>query len=380
MADGSYDAIVVGLGAMGAAACDHLARRGLRVLGLEQFDIPHELGSSHGSSRVIRLAYFEDPRYVPLARRSFDLWRDLERRAGEPLLVMTGGLDIAPRDSTELRNVTEGLTRNRLAFERLDAAEVRRRFPALQIPADHAAIWQADTGVLNPERGIVGHVESAMAAGAECHARETVAGWTADGNGVTVATDRGRYTARRLVLTVGPWTAGLLADLGAALWVERQVQCWFQPQSPADFSVGRLPVFVHHMADGVWYGIPIQGRPGVKVSRHHGGARVSATEIDRTPTRADEADVRRYIRRCLPGADGPVMAMKVCMYTNSPDGHFIIDRHPQHPNVLLACGFSGHGYKFAPVVGEVLANLATDQAVDPAMALFSLSRLSVNWK
>jgi len=360
---------------MGAAACCHLSRRGARVLGLEQFDIPHDLGSSHGSSRVIRLAYFEDPRYVPLVRRAFEHWHALEAAEDERLVVMTGGLDLAHRDSTELRNVEEGLRQNQLAFERLDAAEVRRRFPALRPPADHHGIWQADTGFILPERGIIAHVHAAQQAGADCRAREAVLSWRAGDGRVSVQTDRGEYSARQLILTAGAWLPTIAPEFSRSLWIERQVQAWFQPRDIEPFRVGRLPIFVHHLPEGTWYGLPHHGRPGVKISRHHGGTRTSANDVIRTPTRADEEDVRRYLRQCLPDADGPVMAMKVCLYTNSPDGHFVIDRHPRHPEVLVAGGFSGHGYKFAPVVGEILADLFERGRTELAIELFRASRL-----
>jgi sarcosine oxidase len=347
------------------------------VLGLEQFDIPHEQGSSHGSSRVIRLAYFEDPRYVPLVRRAFDQWRELERAANERLLVMTGGLDIGPRESAEIRNVQAGLTQHQIPFETLTADDLRRRFPALKPADDHVAVFQADTGFLMPERGIIAHLEAAMSAGADCRAREAVTQWSAAGDRVDVVTARGRYEARRLVITAGPWLCKLVSDLGASLRVERQVQAWFRPGRPEEFAVGRMPIFVHHLPEGCWYGLPHHGRPGVKVCRHHGGATVDPDDVDRAPTAEDEEDVRRYLRQYLPGANGPVMAMRVCLYTNTPDGHFIIDLHPRHREVVIAGGFSGHGYKFAPVVGEIVADLATVGRTDLPIGGFALSRLGV---
>jgi len=375
-----FDAIVIGLGGMGSAACYHLARRGACVLGIEQFDIPHELGSSHGASRVIRLAYFEDPCYVPLVRRAYELWRDLEQTAGERLLVTTGGVDMGPPECEGIVGVRVAVAEHQIPHEVLTAAEVRSRFPALNPPDGHVAIFQAETGFLLPERCVVAHVEAALAAGADCRARERVLEWRMIGSSpadsrVRVTTDRGEYAARRLVITAGPWLPKLCAELGAHLTIERQVQAWFRPMQPEACEVGVMPVFIHHLDDAAYYGIPHFGRPGVKVCRHHGGATVDLETLDRVPTRADEADLRGYIRRCLPVVDGPVMGMKVCLYTNTPDGHFIIDRHPRHPEaVLIAGGFSGHGFKFASVVGEVLADLALDGCTRHAIEPFRIAR------
>ncbi|MCK6484425.1 MAG: N-methyl-L-tryptophan oxidase [Phycisphaerae bacterium] len=371
----SFDAIVIGLGIMGAAACAQLARRGRRVLGLEQFDIPHERGSSHGSSRVIRLAYYEDARYVPLLRRAYQLWRGLEHEVNERLLFITGGLDIGAPDASEIRGVQQGLDDHQIPYETLDISEVRRRYPMLSPPEDHVAVFQADTGFVVPERGTIAHVEVALSAGARIHARERVLSWRAGNDCVEVRTDRDTYEAQRLVITAGPWLARSVPELGRALRVERQVQAWFLPTQPQPFRVGHMPVFIHHTDLGVFYAVPQHARPGVKVCRHHGGRDADPDTDDRVPTREDEEVIRAYLRRHLPLADGPVLAMKVCMYTNSPDSHFIIDRHPAHPEVTLAGGFSGHGYKFGPVVGEIVADLATQGRTDHVIDLFQVNRV-----
>lgn len=375
MNDRSFDVIVIGLGIMGAASCAQLARRGRRVLGLEQFDIPHERGSSHGSSRVIRLAYYEDSRYVPLVRRAYQLWRGLEHEINERLLFITGGLDIGPPDSPEIRGVQQGLVDHQISHESLSSAEVRRRYPMLNPPDDHVGVFQADTGFLIPERGTIAHIEVALSAGARIQARERVLSWRAAADRVEVRTERDTYEAHRLVITAGPWLPRVAPELARALRVERQVQAWFQPAQPAQFRAGYMPVFIHHTDVGVFYGVPQHARPGVKVCRHHGGRDVDPDADDRVPTREDEEDIRAYLRQYLPLADGPVLAMKVCMYTNSPDSHFIIDRHPAHAEVVIAGGFSGHGYKFGPVIGEIVADLATQGRTDHVIDPFRVGRV-----
>lgn len=374
---GEYDVIVLGVGGMGAAACCQLARRGQRVLGLEQFDIPHDLGSSGGNSRVIRLAYYEDPAYVPLVRRAYGLWRELEGAAGEQLLVVTGGVDLGAPDSADMRGVQAGLTQHGIPFERLDAAAVRRRFPALQPPDGHIGLYQGDTGFVLPERCTIAHVEQALRSGARIQARERVERWAARDDGVKVVTDRGEYAARRLVITSGPWLPQVCERLGVRLQVERQVQAWFLPLRPEEFEIGRFPVFIHHLDNRThFYGLPHHGRPGVKVCQHHNGRIVTAENVDRTPTRADEEAVRHYMQQYLPGANGPVVSMKICLYTNTPDHHFIIDRHPHHPEVVIAGGFSGHGFKFAPVIGEMAADLAMNRDSPLLHPIFRLSRFA----
>lgn len=360
---GTFDVIVAGIGGMGSAAAFHLARRGLRVLGLEQFDIPHDLGSSHGVNRIIRMAYAEHPGYVPLLRRSYELWRELGTLAGEQILYVTGGLDIsADGDGSQFQRSRYSCEVNGLDHETLDAAELMRRFPAIRVPDDYHAVYQPDGGFVLSERGIVAHVEQAHRHGAVIHAREPLVSWEADGDGVRVTTARGTYSAARLVITAGAWANKLLDVLKPGLAVpERQVLAWLQPTQPELFALGALPVWILDAPEGVFYGFPVYGIPGFKFGRmHHREQRVDPDTIDRTPDAADEALLRGFAGRYFPGGAGPTMTLKACMFTNTPDEHFILDRHPEFPQVVFGAGFSGHGYKFCPVIGEVLADLAMD--------------------
>ncbi|MFO0973552.1 MAG: N-methyl-L-tryptophan oxidase [Phycisphaerae bacterium] len=377
-----FDDIVLGVGAMGSAACVHLARRGRRVLGLEQFDIAHDQGSSHGRSRVIRKAYFEDPRYVPLLLRAYDLWRELETdwvRArpadAEPLLHITGGLNIGPPSHPAIAGVLASVQQHELAHERLSAADVCRRHPALQPAPDDVAIFEADAGFVLPEAGIRAHAALARLAGADIRTRQRVTAVSIDAAPIRVATASGEFTAERLIIAGGAWLPALAPGL-FSLRVERQVQFWFQPREPALFTPARLPVFIHFLADRSYYGIPATGG-GVKVCRHHGGATVTPESVDRVARPADEADVRAYLRAHLPAADGPLLDALVCLYTHPPDENFILGPHPRNPRVLIAGGFSGHGYKFAPVIGEILADLATDARTRHDIRLFDPRRPAV---
>lgn len=372
-----YDTIVVGIGGMGSAALYHLAKRGDRVLGLEQFDIPHTMGSSHGITRIIRLAYFEHPSYVPLLRRSYELWRELQAEAGEQLLYITGSIDAGPKTGKVVDGSLRACTLYDLPHDVMTGAELQARFPGYHLPDDMTAVFQPDGGFLLSERCIVAHVNAALALGAEVHGREAVLDWEPLGDGgVRVRTSRGTYEAERLVVTAGAWANKLIGDLAGLAEPERQVLGWFQTPQPDHFTPDRFPVFILDAEEGHFYGFPAFGIPGFKIGLyHHLYERVDPDTFDRGAfTEEDEQRLRACVERYFPGADGPVLSLASCMFTNSPDEHFIIDHLPQHPQVTVAAGFSGHGYKFCSVVGEILADLARDGATQHDIELFRLSR------
>lgn len=370
-----YDVIVVGVGGMGSAAVHHAAARGARVLGLEQFDIPHDLGSSHGLSRIIRLAYWEHPDYVPLVRRAYDLWLELETAALERLLVVTGSIDAGAAASANVAGARAACQRFSLTHEELDSRALTARFPGYQLPADAVAIYQPDGGFLLPERCIVAHVELARRRGAEVRDHERVLGWHEADGGVRVRTTRDTYHGARLILTAGPWTGSLLQRTASLLSPERQVMLWTQPARPALFQVGVFPVFYINLAEGPFYGFPIHGGHGFKIGKyHHRREAVDPDTLDRVCSPDDEAVLREGIRRYFPDANGPTLAMKTCLFTNTPDEHFVIDVLDGASRVCLAAGFSGHGFKFCSVVGEILADLALDGATRHDISLFSLAR------
>ncbi len=373
-----FDVIVVGVGAMGSAACQQLAVRGLRVLGLEQFDIPHARGSSHGFTRAIRLAYHEHPDYVPLLRRAYELWHALEELSGQQLLTITGGLYLGSSRSQQLRDTVTAAEEHRVPYETLDRQALAERFPQFQVPEDFWAVLESQAGFLRPELAVAAQVMTALGHGAVIHGHEPVLQWQADPACVRVVTQRGVYEAERVVFCGGAWTGRLLADLKLPLRVSRQPMAWFWPQRPELFGLDRLPIWALAHDDGSsHYGFPtLPDNPGFKIARHWPGETADPDALDRNGSAADEADCRDFLQRYLPLADGPLMGLRICMYTNSPDGHFIVDRHPQFERVVLAGGFSGHGFKFAPVIGEILADLAVDGATRLPAGFLSLTRLS----
>ena len=373
-----YDAIIVGVGGMGSAAAYHLAARGATVLGLERFDIPNDLGSSHGLSRIIRLAYWEHPAYVPLVRRAYELWQRLEAEARERLLVVTGSIDAGRPDSPNIVGARSACAAFALPHDELDARALTKRFPGYRLPQDTVAIFQPDGGFLRPEMCITAHAALARSRGADVRPRERVVSWAADGGRVRVRTEAGEHVARKLILTAGPWTGAILPPLAPTLAPERQVMLWTEPLRPERFEVESFPVFYIDMPAGPFYGFPSHDGHGFKIGRyHHRHEIVNPDSMDRECREEDERVLREGIRRYFPDADGPTLAMKSCLFTNAPDGHFVIDRLPGEPDVCVAAGFSGHGFKFCSVVGEILADLALDGGTRHDIALFRLARFPI---
>ena len=373
-----YDAIVIGAGGMGSSVLYHLARRGLRALGIERYDVPNDMGSSGGLSRMIRLSYHEHPSYVPLVRRAYELWQQLENGFGQRLLVTTGSLRGGDEGSALFQGSKLACDINHLPYQILAGPEINQRFPGYQLPEDVLAVYQAEGGFLNSERCIIAHVTAALELGAQVHGREQVLDWEPSGDGVRVETDRGSYTARNLVVCAGAWAAKLVPELTQWAVPERQVLAWFLPSRPELFRPEAFPVFGLEVEEGRYYGFPSYEIPGFKVGRyHHLSQEVDPDTMDRDVHPEDEETLRSFTSRYFPLAAGPTLALKTCMFTNSPDGHFIIDRHPQYPQVSIAAGFSGHGFKFCSVVGEIMADLVQKGETTHDLSLFRMDRLGM---
>jgi sarcosine oxidase len=376
-----YDAIVAGLGGMGSSAAYHLAGRGKRVLGLERYAPAHDRGSSHGQSRIIRLAYSEGPDYVPLLLRAYELWERLEEETGEDLMTLTGGLMIGPPGSTFFEGSKESAERYELPHEVLDAPELKRRYPVLEPSEGTVALFEEKAGFVRPEATVKAHLDRAASLGADLRFEEEILSWEPATSGVRIETASGVYEAERLVVTAGAWAPRLLADLGLPLEVTRQILFWFDPVGGVEpFLPDRFPVFIWEPEDGnAFYSIPAHdGRGGgVKVAFFRADGKLADPETIDREVHDDEVEfIRSYIRRYVPALDGELLYAKTCMYTNTPDEHFVISTHPEHPQVAIAAGFSGHGYKFCGVVGEILADLATQGETEHPIDLFSPTRLA----
>ena len=373
----AYDVIVAGLGAMGSATAYHLSLAGLRVLGLDRFHPPHDRGSSHGRTRIIREAYFEHPLYVPLVQRAYDLWGKLEAAAGRRLFLQTGGLMIGPPDGVIVRGALLSASEHRLRHQLLPASELQARFPALQPDPAMVGVWEPRAGILFPELAIQSHLELAAKQGATLRFDESVTKWEPLGGGVRVTTPQGAYEARRLLLSSGAWLAGLVPELNLRLAVERQAQFWFDPGAGDDrFDPGLCPFHIWEYAPPrFFYGFPNLGE-GVKVAFHHEGEPSDPDRVRRDVSSQEIETMRALLRRFMPQADGHLKSTAVCLYTNTPDEHFLLDYHPAHRQVLIASPCSGHGFKFSPVIGELAAGMLQDQSPHFDLGLFQIGRVA----
>lgn len=346
----TYDVVVAGLGGFGSSAAYHLARRGLRVLGLDPRPRAHADGSSHGESRIVRRVYFEGAAYVPLLRRTYELWDELRGADGAPLLRRTGGLFMGAAGSRVLEGSVTTAQRWDLDHEVLDAAEVARKFPAMRPPAGTLSLYEPDAGVVSPEEAVTAHLMAAAGSGAELRHDEALTGWEATEAGVRVTTTRGSHDTGALVLAPGRWAPDLIHGLAVPLVVEERVQHWFAPDVPGAFAPGRFPVWLWELGGGTsMYGVPALGPDGsVKAAVHFSA---------RPPASWTSAEVAAALAPLLPGLGDRHVRSARCWYTLTPDENFVIGPHPSSGRVLVACGFSGHGFKFTPVIGEVLADL-----------------------
>jgi sarcosine oxidase len=370
-----FDVVVCGLGVMGSATLRELACRRLRVLGIERFAPGHDRGSSHGETRIIRLAYFEHPSYVPLLRRSYELWRDLERASGTKLVHLTGIAEMGPPDGVLVKGVLASATTHELRHDVLAAKELMRRFPAFRLPPQYVAVVQPDGGFVDAEPSIHAMLALARDAGAEVRVGECIGGIEPYAGGVRVVTDIGTVDAGAAIVTMGPWVKSLLPGFPAPLRVTRQAMAWFAPNEPALFADDRCPTFLIESRHGIHYGFPSDGEGRIKVAKHHhGNETVDPDDYDRKVSTADEALIRAAIAEHLPAANGRRLEGKTCLYTVTPDGDFIIDRLSGWPQVIVASPCSGHGFKFAPVIGEILADLAIDGTTRHDIGRFSLER------
>ena len=375
-----YDVAIIGLGVIGSAALAALARRGYRVVGIDRFAAGHDRGSSHGKTRVIRLGYFEHPSYVPLLRAAYALWRELEAQSGRLLLTITGIVEIGAPGSDLVAGTLHSSRLHDLPHEILDARSLMKRFPAFRVPDDFIGVVQPDGGFLQAEPAVAALQELASGSGAELRSKQRVLAVEPNGSGVRVTTASGDILARCAVVAAGPWVKSLLPQLCASIRVTRQVVGWFEPAQHlrACFAAERFPVFLLQNPDGVFYGFPGDAN-GVKVAKHHHlDEAVDPDHYNRSVSPADEGTIRTMLKAHLPDAEGRLLAAQTCLYTMTLDGDFIIDRLPGCPQVIVAAPCSGHGFKFAPVVGEILADLATTGSTDHDIARFSLTRFSAS--
>jgi sarcosine oxidase len=374
-----FDLAVLGLGGMGSAVAARAALRGKRVVGLERFAEAHDLGASAGRSRIIRKAYFESPDYVPLLERAYELWRDLETRTGTTLLDLVGLLTAGRADSAGVSGARASASRYGIELEELEPADLARRYPGVRLRAGEGAVFEPGAGAVFPERAIAAHLAVARDAGADLRFESPVLGYDPRPDGIAVRfADGTTIEAARLAICAGPWAAQVVRDLGAPIRVQRNVQLWFEPQTNA-FASERFPAFFVERAE--WpaplYGFPNFG-DGVKAAFHAFGDTTAADALDREVREADIEPVRRALEEWMPGAASRFRFGKACMYALTPDEHFILDRHPADARVVIAAGFSGHGYKFCSVIGEIVSDLAFDGGARLPIGFLAIDRCGLS--
>lgn len=370
------EVLVVGLGAMGSCTLAALARRGVPALGIDRFAPPHAEGSSHGASRIIREAYYEDPAYVPLVREAYTEWARLSAESGRALFHQTGGLCYGPSDGPLVRGALASARAHDVAHELLDAREIHRRFPAHRLPEHYVGVLEPRAGWLDPEQCVTAALEVAVRHGATVRTQEQVRRVEPRPDGVRVTTDVATYEAARVVMSAGMWMGALVPSLEAYLTVQRNVLYWFTPDGLAPLDATRFPVFLGEIApDQLWYGFPDVGA-GVKVAMHHHGPTCTPATVDRAVQAAEVTAMRDRLAQWLPQANGRLQRTAVCTYTNTPDGHFVIDAHPESDRCWIVSPCSGHGFKFASAIGARVAAAVAGEAGTPFPALFRRDRLS----
>lgn len=368
-----HQVIVIGVGGIGSAAVYHLAKRGIDVLGIERFDIPHTHGSSHGETRIFRLSRIDDTEYVPLAKRAGQLWRQLEDESGREILTKTGGVRAGSASADNVEGAAKVCDEHDIEYELLTGNELNSRYPAYDVPEDYDAIYEPSGGYLACEEAIVTHVRQAQSNGAEVHARERALSWEPDGDSVRVRTDRETYTADHLIVASGAWAGKHIDMLSNKLMPERRVMGWIQPEVDEHFTEENFPVFSISSPVGNYYGFPVVERPGFKFGRSPEQPEIiDPNDWQNEPTLQDEELLRMLPNNFFPTGTGPTMGLTSCIVTRSIDDHFYIDTHPQYPQVSIGAGFSGTGFKFASAIGENLADLATNREQTTPVGLFDL--------
>lgn len=379
-----FDVIVLGVGSMGSSACYHLAKAGVKVLGLEQSTIVHQQGSHHGQSRIIRKAYFEHPDYVPLLKRSYQLWKELSEVSGEMLYTQTGLLYAGRPDGGLMKGIHDSAERHHISIQSGSPRKLGSAYPVLNLPDHFEIILEREAGFLSPEKCIRAYASQAEKRGATIKTNEKVLGWKTSGTGIEVSTAHGIYHAEKLVITGGPWSSQLLPGMDKHLKVTRQTVFWIDVKNPELFALNKFPCWLaeHEDTGEFFYGFPIlpekiYGAPsGLKFAQHNPGQTVNPDAVNRNISDIEKESLRSIVEKFFPGQFSGIRHAHVCLYTYSPDEHFIIDALPDNPRVVYAAGFSGHGFKFSSVVGEVLTDLALKGKSEQPVDFLNLSRLS----
>lgn len=376
----NYDVIVIGLGGMGSAAIYNLAKAGKRVFGIEQFSNLHSNGSSHGKSRIVRHGYFSNrDTYMPLLLRAKELWNLLEEETNIKIQYQHDGLSLGREDSLFIQGSLLCAKEYGLEIEKIESNELKKRYPQFQAPEDFIAVLDKTAYTLDPEAAITAHLQLAEHYGAEFHYNEQVIAWAVNptDSSVIVTTDKGSYSANKIILTAGPWT-NKLTNSQFPFNVQRTVSYWFEPIStPGNFDSEKLPNYIWYFDDNnIFYGFPHMGEygKGIKIGLHFQRTDTDPNEIERSISDSEIDAMRTFLKQYIPTLAGDCIYAETCMYTMTPDENFIVGFHPTSDQVIIAGGFSGHGYRFVSVMGEILSDLAINGQTVHSIKLFSPSR------
>ncbi len=368
----SYDAIVIGLGGFGSSTLSHLAKRGLNVLGIDRFGIAHDRGSSHGETRIIRKAYFEHPDYVPLLMRAYELWAELEQETGQSLYDECGLFFAGPSQGEVVGGTLESARLFGVRVDELSLTEARERFSLFEFADSDTVVFEPEAGFLHVEACVAAHVDLAVRSGARVVTDEPVRSWSAEGQGVRVVTDQQSYSASRLVIAAGAWSSQILRELSLPLTVMRKLLFWHDVDSPA---WSETTAFFFERPEGCFYGFPSLDGSTVKLAEHSGGEAITdPLSLDRDCHKADREPVSHFVRQTMRGMSPQPSRHAACMYIMTPDGHFVVDKHPQHAHIVFGAGFSGHGFKFTSVIGEAMADLVTEGETSRPIGFLGLDR------
>jgi sarcosine oxidase len=379
----NFDVIVLGVGSMGSSACYQLSKKGFKVLGLEQFDIPHDQGSHAGQSRIIRKAYFEHPDYVPLLERAYENWKEIESLSGARIYFPTGLLYAGRAEDTLMKGVRESAEKYKVHIESLSITEAKKRFPQFQIPEAYDILFEPDAGFVTPERAILVYVDQAIRNGAAIHTKEKALSWKKEGKTIYVTTANATYTCKKLIITAGPWAGTIIPGFSNQLHVTRQVIAWVNPQERASFEIGNFPCWLidDETQPGMYYGFPVLpvhefgGPIGLKVALHYPDQVTNPDAVNRIPSQDDERVLVNALSKFIPKGYSSTHVLKTCLYTNTQDENFVIDFLPGYDQqVVIAAGFSGHGFKFVSVVGEIVSDLAMKGSTNLPIEFLNVER------
>lgn len=379
----SFDVIVIGVGSMGSSTCYHLSKDGYKVLGLEQFDITHEFGSHAGQSRIIRKAYFENPDYVPLLERAYRNWKSIEEETETKIYHPTGLVYFGPRVHSLIKGVKQSASLYNVKVSSFNSNEIAERFPQFTVPKDFDTLFEPDAGFVTPEKAIRLYAEQAVKKGAQIKTHEQVVNWKKEGNGIVVITDKNIYNCSKLIITAGAWARKMIPTISGKLKITRQFVAWIKPREWDKFILGKFPCWLLEDDEkaGCYYGFPILpenefgGPMGLKLAHHFPDLETDPDHVNRQATKEDENNLKYALNKYLPGCFESFLSYKICLYTNSPDEDFIIDKLPGYEDqVIVATGFSGHGFKFASVIGEILSDLAIKGATQLPINFLSAHR------